>query len=475
MVKIQVPPRVGDASSWLIYKKQLQIWQLTSGEDKKIMGAKIAATFTDKDDLKANLAKRFYETVDIEKLHSDGGFDYIIAFLEKELAKSGIHQMVEAWNEFEYFKKTREYKIEEFCEEFEIRYARAENAGCGKISPYVRAFMLLNRSGVTKSDRTAILAQVEGPEKDGEFYDKMVKYVKIQAGAGPQAPVVEGVKTELEEGDAEIFTATIDGKEYTMKRKGKFNIPKGKKSRTGESSKGKGYSKDEKKLNKIGPDGKRNKCFACGAEDHYSNNPGCPKKREKETNMVESSSESESHEEAFFTVLHTEESSEMHLFTFEARGCAALDTCCTSSVAGEKWLENYKQMLPKELRKQIIFKGLTGRRFRFGDSKNLVSLGLYTIPAKIANKTCTITFDLIESDIPLLLSKKAMKKAKVSIDLSQDKVVWKGEQVKVLTTSSGHYCLPLIQRKSETFKVDEILATEIDPTERQKRLVKLHT
>ena len=49
MGKITTPPKLGDASSWLTYKKQLQIWQLTSGEDKKLMGAKITATFMDSD------------------------------------------------------------------------------------------------------------------------------------------------------------------------------------------------------------------------------------------------------------------------------------------------------------------------------------------------------------------------------------------------------------------------------------------
>ena len=83
-------------------------------------------------------------------------------------------------------------------------------------------------------------------------------------------------------------------------------------------------------------------------------------------------------------------------------------------------------MLPEKMKEEIILKGPTGRRFRFGDSKKLMSLGLCTVPARIADKDCTLTFDIIDSDIPLLLSKEAMKKAKVLIDLAEYKVKWKG-------------------------------------------------
>ena len=107
MGRIQAPPSLGEASSWPINKKRLEIWKLTSGKDVKLMGAKIASTFTDHDEIMPEVAKRFYETVNMEELHNDGGYDYVIKYLEKELAKSGLHQMVGPWNDFEYFMKTK--------------------------------------------------------------------------------------------------------------------------------------------------------------------------------------------------------------------------------------------------------------------------------------------------------------------------------------------------------------------------------
>ena len=45
-----------------------------------------------------------------------------------------------------------------------------------------------------------------------------------------------------------------------------------------------------------------------------------------------------------------------------------------------------------------------------------------TIPAKIKNTNGSIVTDLVNNDIPLLLSKEAMKKANTQIDFSSDSV-----------------------------------------------------
>ena len=60
--------------------------------------------------------------------------------------------------------------------------------------------------------------------------------------------------------------------------------------------------------------------------------------------------------------------------------------------------------------------------FKFGNSGRLSSIGKYTIPVVLAGRKGTIEIDTIDSDFPLLLSKKAMKAAKMKIDLVNDTV-----------------------------------------------------
>ena len=73
----------------------------------------------------------------------------------------------------------------------------------------------------------------------------------------------------------------------------------------------------------------------------------------------------------------------------------------------------------------------------------------------IAGSNATIKTDVVESDIPLLLFKIAMKKAKMKINLEKDRCEIFGKEVELMTTSSGHYCVPLL---SEVNKEEDGIA-----------------
>ena len=83
--------------------------------------------------------------------------------------------------------------------------------------------------------------------------------------------------------------------------------------------------------------------------------------------------------------------------------------------------------------------------FRFGNSEKLPSLGKYIIPASLAGKRGTLEIDIVDSDLPLLLSKKAMKKAGMKINMVVNTAELLGQTVKLMTTCSGHYCIPLLK------------------------------
>ncbi len=88
---------------------------------------------------------------------------------------------------------------------------------------------------------------------------------------------------------------------------------------------------------------------------------------------------------------------------------AALDTCATANIAGEKWTKIYLNPLPKNLRKEVKGPSQSPKQFVFGNQGKLKSLGKYVIPVKIGGEENEITIDVISSDIPLLLSKGEMK------------------------------------------------------------------
>ena len=166
-------------------------------------------------------------------------------------------------------------------------------------------------------------------------------------------------------------------------------------------------------------------------------------------------------------------------FTREAINHAALDTCCSNSVAGKEWLDIYINSLNENIRKKLRGPMESNRVFKFGNNGKLTSQGLYILPCIIAGKSCTIEVDVVKSDILLLLSKKAMKKAKMKIDLENDKCAVFGKEIELKTTSSGHYCISVLEEMAteNDTGVDWVLAVDLSALSNEdkiKAIDKLH-
>jgi hypothetical protein len=96
--------------------------------------------------------------------------------------------------------------------------------------------------------------------------------------------------------------------------------------------------------------------------------------------------------------------------------------------------------------------------FKFGGGTRLKSDGEYELPVCMVGKQVRVKTDVVESDIPLLLSRSAMKKAGIKMDLENDTAVIMGKEVALNITSSGHYCIPI--DKTET--VHEVHAVKLE-------------
>ena len=116
------------------------------------------------------------------------------------------------------------------------------------------------------------------------------------------------------------------------------------------------------------------------------------------------------------------------------QNCAILDSACTSTVCGRKWIEAYKKSLNYEDLKKII--EVEGEKiFEFGGGVQRKILRSYIIHIKLAGKNISLKTDVIESDIPLLLSSSSMKKAKIKMKTENDTAEVLGATVKMRSTS----------------------------------------
>ena len=156
----------------------------------------------------------------------------------------------------------------------------------------------------------------------------------------------------------------------------------------------------------------------------------------------------------------------------DARNCVVLDSACSSIVCGDSY---YIQSLDKDGRQKV--KQTEGQRvFEFGGGTYLKSKGEYSLPSVVAGKEGMIKTDVVESDIPLLLSRTAMKKAAIKMDLENDTSTTMRKEVALNLTTSGHYCIPI--DKSEEVPVESVCAVKLDvlnTQDRFKTLLKLHS
>ena len=61
----------------------------------------------------------------------------------------------------------------------------------------------------------------------------------------------------------------------------------------------------------------------------------------------------------------------------------------------------------------------------------------------MSSKHVILNTDIVPSDIPLLLSRKSMKRAGMTIDFKNDQAIAFREQIQLMNTKSGHYTIPI--------------------------------
>jgi hypothetical protein len=145
--------------------------------------------------------------------------------------------------------------------------------------------------------------------------------------------------------------------------------------------------------------------------------------------------------------------------TLDARNCAVLDSACSSTVCGQTWLDCYLDGLDEQDKSKVEY--TEGEKmFRFGGGKQLESNGVYHIPAMLAGRTVTIRTDVVASEIPLLLSKDAMKRARVKLNIMDDTSEILGEKVVLNHTRSGHYCVPIVRASEQQYRGGDTAGVE---------------
>ena len=128
----------------------------------------------------------------------------------------------------------------------------------------------------------------------------------------------------------------------------------------------------------------------------------------------------------------------------ETNGCAIIDSGCATNVCGEAWLENYKESLTSDDKRKITEEP-SNQKFTFGIGGTAQAKLRVRVPCWLNGKSGFLMTDVIENDIPLLLSRESLRRMHKILDFGANTLSSSTGNtiVELKNTSSGHYALPL--------------------------------
>jgi hypothetical protein len=157
-------------------------------------------------------------------------------------------------------------------------------------------------------------------------------------------------------------------------------------------------------------------------------------------------------------------------------GRAILDTACTKTVAGKQWMNEYVKMLGEKERNLIEKTARASKSlYRFGDGDEQRGLHEVDIPVLMGSKIIKIAVGVVDANIRLLISKPLMSEVGMVIDTKEHTLEFDGQRHQLLTSSSGHYMIPVSEFTTPGCKVVlHMQLANCTVKEKKEKAVKLH-
>ena len=506
--RIPVPKleEYNDFSCWL---NCVEAWSATSDIPKSKQGFFLACELPISSKRYGDsLREDLYKEVKPNKLvNNENGVEEIITFLKSRFYIDEENDIISTHKKIIRMKRKRDQNMTEFVLEYDKMMKKAKQLNMQPDNDLYMALNIMEAANLTDQEEMMLRTVAKFTKADGKRYERMKQKLReIFAKLG-----------EEKSSNNEVFLANANSEDDIQKyddvylsrgwmppkRHGKYQNNKPRyQNKQYDKNKDSGASRNDnknivrkRKFNPLGPDGKPLQCIACRAITHmlrecpdsYENKNTKGNKRyqtayvvnettdeEREVLIEVSDTDSEKDANVFCAVYCNENKDDLSSFTAEALNMGALDTACTASVAGEKWIKIYLEALPKDMKERVEGPMQSDKQFVFGNQGKLKSKSKYNIPIRIGGIDNKILIDIIDSDIPLLLSKGDMKKIGIALDIKNDKGYINGKPLILTTTTAGHYVVDLLK---DTERIEEVNTTELennDHSTQMKALSKIH-
>ncbi len=444
----KAPPAFKEGECYDDWKLDIELWKEFTSLAKKKQGTALLL------ELKEGKVKNAVRSLGKDVLAAEDGLDKIVAHLDKIYKEDAAHLTYRVYCKFEKYERPENMNLQSYMAEFEKMLADLKRHNI-TLPEEVMAYRVLNSANMPPEKVDLALATVKAlTYKDMCTTIGKIFFVQSNMPVLDQvnAPVV---KTEPEE---------CNLASHSQWRK---NDGRGTGSYKGPMRNQRGFTRG---FNNPYPRGGRTRyqsgCFSCGGKGHFARE--CPKRRNHEggqffiENGLDSqtpSMEVEDFQDAYITLLAcksevamTKEDClmsgqpDLGSLVYETLACAVIDSACTKTVVGRSWVNHYIETLDEDQKKLMTVEKCS-TPFRFGDGKEAISREQIKIPGRIGKNKILIEANVVDCEIPLLLSKPALKKAGAVISFSDDKMQFNGETIDLMECKSGHYCVPICNKR----------------------------
>ena len=409
-----------------------------------------------------------------DELISDASVNNVLDKLDKVFKKSDTVEKFEALDRFETYRRPHNVSISDFVIEFDKRYNKTKSLGTN-VSDDLLGYRMIKSANLCDQDEKMIKATCVLT-----YDDVKSKLKSIFSDAGNSLSVKnENIKKE------EVFEVhnSYYGYNNSLRGRGGRGRNRGRGRGRGRGGRGRGttsVSKVEPKRNPLTQSGKVSVCAICKSEMHWARE--CPHREEEQSLVTENNEEDEEEEDALLSehvVLMQTPDSESSLLS-ETWNCALLDSGASKTVAGRMWLDNFIEGLPEKEKEKVKFSP-SKSSYKFGDGTKIQALQNVVIPAKMGNTYIRINTDVVDKEIPLLMSRETMKKARMKIDCYNNRAqVFGGEELILNETSKGHWIIPLTEglqmlQKFEKGTIENITLNLYECQDNKKLAKRMHS
>ena len=465
------PPIFKDGDDFYEWKRELTIWTVVTDIPEDKQAAAIYLSLEGK-------ARECCKSIDVQELTGKSGKDTLLTKLQALYAVDQEQRIYQAYENFENYIRPPNVSIPDYLNEWERTYDKIVTKGITLPEP-VLAYRILKSANLPSEKQSLVRATV-----DKLTLENMKKQIRAISDTSAIDEISEKTKAIKVEQDS-LYTKQQDevedvyynnnrgarGRRFFGGSRGGFkNV-----ARRGSSYYDRNMNNSQTKTNPVNSQGVITRCTICYSKYHWMKD--CPHNDRnlkcKNCSSVLHKTQNCPHQEYTFLTKDIDIGA-MNSFVNEAFNQAVLDSGCSKTVCGKEWYNNFVQTHPFMNHNEIQENKESSSVFRFGDGKAVKSNMSVTLPVRIGQKKVKLETEVVDADIPLLLSKEAMKKSDTTIDFANDTVTMFGENIKLSLASSGHYMINLFPEKEVLIATTDEIGSNENEKELKKMATKLH-